>query len=97
MRTLLLATLTLPLLVACGGGISGEYGTRDDGEWETVMTFEDDHVDVEMPFAGAVRGTYKVEDGKVAVTMNNQTMVWPIDDKGCIDAGLMFGTVCKKP
>lgn len=97
MRNTLLLSLCLSLLVACGGGVSGEYGTGEGDNWTTVFTFKGGEVDVEMPFGGAVRGTYKHEDDKVAITLNGQTMIFPIDDKGCIKAGLMFGTVCKKP
>lgn len=96
MRTLVLASLALPFLVACGGGVSGEYGSGEGDQWSPVFTFKGDEVDVAMPVGGTIRGTYEVKDGKVAITMGGQTQVFPILEDGCIDGGLFFGKACKK-
>lgn len=91
-RASLLLALTLS---ACGGGLSGEYGERIGGEWETTFVFKGKQV--EAHFMGqTAAGSYDVKDGKVYIEMDGDTQVFQIDDKGCIEGGLLFGTVCKR-
>lgn len=96
MRRKAAAVLVVFALSACGSGLSGEYGrVNDGGEWEGVMTFKDDQVEIDWGIAEMV-GSYEAGDGKVYITMNGVTMAYPIDKKGCIDGGMMYGTICKK-
>lgn len=91
-RASLLLALTLS---ACGGGLSGEYGEAIGGEWETTFLFNDDQVEAHFMGQTAV-GSYDVKDGKVYITMDGDTTVFPIDNNGCIEGGFVFGTVCKR-
>lgn len=97
MKALFAASL-LALLSACGG-LSGEYGSTDmRGEWEPVMTFRGG--DVEIDFMGSLMvGKYEVKDGKVYISNDKtgQTQAFRMDDKGCIDGGMVFGALCRKP
>lgn len=93
--TLLLSCL---LLAGCrGGGLSGEYGQRNEisGDWNTVYTFKGDRVEIDL--LGNIQvGSFTVEDRKVYITFAGQTQAMRIDDAGCIDGGLLFGRACKK-
>jgi hypothetical protein len=97
-RTAAVCLLVL-LLAACGGGLSGEYGHFVGGTWVPIMTFKGGG-EVELEMMGNVMvGRYEVKDGKVYITggKGGQTQAFRIDDKGCIDGGMLFGTLCKKP
>ncbi len=92
-----LAMAACILVTACGSGVSGEYGSKNEfnGNWDTVFTFKGDRV--EMDLLGATQvGTYKVEDRKVYITIGGQTQALRIDDKGCLDGGVMLGVQCRK-
>ncbi|SBV35350.1 conserved exported hypothetical protein [uncultured Stenotrophomonas sp.] len=90
--------LLVALLTACSGGLSGEYGQEVNGEWDTTMTFKGDgEVEIDMGIAQVV-GKYEVKDGKLRISMSDGTpsQAFVINDKGCIEGGMLFGTLCKK-
>lgn len=103
MRTLLVAALCLPIMAACGqGGLSGEYGNADSGEWRTVLSLDGDAVAVAMPDGTRLRGTVQSSDGKqiVIVLDDGQTVTLQVLADGCLDSGvddgLMLGKICGK-
>ena len=84
---------SLALLAACGNSLSGTYGKKGEVNFEFHSNGKVD-LDVIGPIEEA---TYVVEDGKVKITNGNQgTMVLRIDDKGCLDGGVMMGKLCKQ-
>lgn len=92
---ILLATLTLS---ACGGGgLSGEYGSELNGQWETAMLFRNGTVEVDTLVGPTVAGTYEVRNDRVHITHSGATEVYPIDRDGCIDGGWVYGRLCKRP
>jgi hypothetical protein len=93
------AFVMLFALSACSNGLSGEYGSmNNEGEWEPAMKFfRDGKVEADFFGATTVVGTYELNDGKVYVTMNGATQAYPIGKDGCIDGGMLFGRMCKKP
>lgn len=92
-----LLPLTLSLsLAACGGGLSGEYGTGSGADWETVMNFKGSEVELTQ-FGQTLVGSYELKGDKVYITAKGETKVFGIDDAGCIDGGTFVGLLCKKP
>lgn len=92
------AVVLVSVLAACGNGFAGEYGQSVNGKWETIMTFKGNG-EVELDMMGNVMvGKYEVKDGKVYITGGNggQTQAFRIDEKGCIDGGMLFGTMCRR-
>ena len=89
----LLAAAPLTLLLGCGNSLSGTYGQKGGVSFEFHSNGK-----VELDVIGPVQeATYVVEDGKVKITSGSQgTMVLKIDDKGCLDGGLMMGKLCKQ-
>lgn len=90
--------LLVSLLAACGNGFAGEYGHDVGGQWRTVMTFKGNG-EAELELMGNIMvAKYEVKDGKVYVTggKGGQTQALRIDENGCIDGGMLFGTLCKK-
>lgn len=86
------------LLAACSGGLSGEYGQKINGEWDTTMTFKGGgEVEIDMGITQLV-GKYEVKDGKVRISMADgaPAQAFSIDKNGCIDGGMLFGKLCKK-
>ena len=47
--------------------------------------------------ATTVVGTYELNDGKVYITMNGGTQAYLIGKDHCIDGGMLYGRMCKKP
>ena len=90
---LLLVAAPLALLLGCGNSLSGTYGKKGEVNFEFHSNGKVD-LDVIGPIQEA---TYVVEDGKVKITNGSQgTMVLRIDDKGCLDGGVMMGKLCKQ-
>lgn len=81
------------MLAACSDSLSGTYGKKGEVNFEFRSNGK-----VELDVLGPIQeATYVVEDGKVKITNGNQgTMVLKIDDKGCLDGGIMLGTLCKQ-
>jgi hypothetical protein len=85
-------TAALALLAGCSDSLSGTYGRKGDVNFEFHSNGK-----VDLDVIGPVQeGTYVVEDGKVKITNANSTVVFKIDDKGCLHGGAMFGTLCKQ-
>jgi hypothetical protein len=86
------AAAPLVLLLGCGNNLSGTYGQKGGVNFEFHSNGK-----VELDVIGPVQeATYVVEDGKVKITNGSQgTMVLKIDDKGCLDGGMMMGKLCK--
>jgi hypothetical protein len=124
MRTTAIAILLLLALSACGDDtLSGAYGMtlpepeiingvqHNAGDWVSFMTFsKDGKLKMSEPGGGeSFDGSYKVEKGKVYITLNGETMVVPLDKDGCLDytaeytsyageeAGVGDFRMCKKP
>lgn len=92
------AVLLVSVFAACGNGFAGEYGHSVNGTWETIMTFKGNG-EVELDMMGNIMvGKYEVKDGKVYITggKGGQTQAFRIDEQGCIDGGMLFGTMCRK-
>jgi hypothetical protein len=90
--TLLAASAAL-LLAACGNSLSGTYGKKGEVNFEFHSNGK-----VELDILGPIQeASYVVEDGKVKISNAGQgTMVLKIDDKGCLDGGVMMGKLCKQ-
>jgi len=88
-----LLAIPLVLLSACGNSLSGSYGKKGG----VVFDFHSNGK-VELDVIGPIQeATYVLEDGKVKITNGSHgTMVLRIDDKGCLEGGLLFGTLCKQ-
>ena len=93
-RPAYLTLATLPVfLLGCSKSLSGTYGEKGGVSFEFHSNGKVD-LDVIGP---KQEGTYVVEDGKVKITNGAQgTMVFDIDDKGCLDGGAMMGKLCKQ-
>jgi hypothetical protein len=89
---LALVALCMTLLSACGDGLSGTYGKKGEVNFEFHSNGK-----VELDILGPVQeASYVVEDGKVKISGAQGTMVFRIDDKGCLDGGAMMGKLCKQ-
>jgi hypothetical protein len=88
-----LSAAALASLAACGNSLSGTYGKKGEVSFEFHSNGK-----VELDILGPIQeATYVVEDGKVKITNGSQgTMVLRIDDKGCLDGGVMLGRLCKQ-
>lgn len=90
-----IALLALPLMLiaGCGNSLSGKYGTAKGVSLEFHSNGK-----VELDIIGPIQeANYVVEDGKVKISgvANAGTLVLKIDDKGCLDGGMMLGKLCK--
>lgn len=85
----------LALLAACGNSLSGIYGKPDGMHLEFQSNGK-----VEIAMLGtAQEARYVVEDGKVKISAGDGkagALVLKINDKGCLEGGMMFGTLCKQ-
>jgi len=90
---MVVAAAALASLAACGNSLSGTYGKKGEVSFEFHSNGK-----VELDILGPIQeATYVVEDGKVKITSGSQgTMVLRIDDKGCLDGGVMLGKLCKQ-
>lgn len=87
-----LAALCIALLSACGNGLSGTYGKKGEANLEFHSNGK-----VDLDLLGPVQeASYVVEDGKVKISGAQGTLVLRIDDKGCLDGGVMMGKLCKQ-
>jgi hypothetical protein len=83
----------LVLLAGCGNSLSGKYGDPKGVNLDFHSNGK-----VELDVLGPVQeASYVVEDGKVKISgvANTGTLVLKIDDKGCLDGGVMLGRLCK--
>jgi hypothetical protein len=99
------ALLLTGALAACGsrGGLSGEYGQSDAGQWFTILDFQGGGR-VMLTMIGSEdrhSGTYTTEGDTVVVTAAGETRTLNVDGNGCLDGGpgnsFFSGTVCRKP
>jgi hypothetical protein len=81
---------------ACGdGGMRGIYTSGGEGFFEQLNFTSGEKV--EITFIGTIaEGNYVVEDGKVKITVNNQTQVLLIASNGCLEGGGLLGTYCQQ-
>ncbi|MEO8523624.1 MAG: hypothetical protein ABI460_02780 [Caldimonas sp.] len=92
-RNVMLSAL-LVLLAGCGNSLSGKYGDAKG----VNLNFHSNGK-VELDVLGPVQeASYVVEDGKVKISgvANAGTLILKIDDKGCLDGGMMLGKLCKQ-
>lgn len=93
MRLIGSAWIMAAMLGACGSRLSGQYGSEQDG---ASFSFKSGN-SVEITALGSTRvGTYELKDGKVYITAANDTQAFAFNDKGCIEGGFLFGTLCRK-
>jgi hypothetical protein len=74
----------------------GTYSSKGGG----IVAFEklvlESGKKVEITAMGTTRaGVYEVEGKKVKITVSGDTVVFTIDDKGCLDGGGQLGKYCK--
>ena len=82
------------LLAGCGPSVSGTYSGGDSGFFES-LTFKGDGK-VEVIFLGVTsEGSYEIEDERIRVSVNGQTVIMSVADDGCIEGGGMLGRYCK--
>lgn len=99
------AFLLAGTLSACGspGGLSGEYGQTETGQWFTILDFKGgDQVTLTMIGSEDRHGgTHTREGDNVVVTAAGETRTLRIDENGCLDGGpgnsFFSGVICKKP
>jgi len=95
-RSAVLATAAL--LVACSGGVSGEY--TDDSGMFTYNFKSGGKVEITTNVFGTSQVQemdYEFEDGKVKLgPENGPKQILPLDDDGCLDAGGLQGKLCRK-
>ena len=93
MRITRMSWLAAVALLGCGG-VGGTYTPPGGEGFFQQLHFDDGKV--EITFIGMTKeGTYVEEDDKVKVTVGNETMVFKIDDDGCLDGGGMLRRYCK--
>jgi hypothetical protein len=88
-------------LAGCGSRLSGTY--LPSGKPPSVIGFvyekfefgSGETVDIVIMDVTR-RGTYKIDGKKVAMTLNGESLVMVMDDKGCLDGGELIGKYCKK-
>ena len=99
------ALLLAAALSACGGqgGLSGEYGQSDAGQWFTLLDFRGGD-QVTLTMIGSEdrhMGTYAREGDSVILTVAGETRTLRLDGNGCLDGGpgnsFYSGVICKKP
>ena len=81
-------------LIGCGNSLSGTYGKKGGVSLEFHSNGK-----VELDVIGPIQeANYVVEDGKVKISgvAGAGTLVLKIDDKGCLDGGMMLGKLCKQ-
>ncbi len=93
-----LATMIMAaaFLTACGSSVAGTYSSKGGG----IIAFEKlalkSGKKVEITAMGTTRaGVYEVEGKNVKITVSGDTVVFIIDDKGCLDGGRQLGKYCK--
>ena len=91
---LVTTTLLAAFLASCDAKVDGTYSGKDTGFFEQ-LTFTSKGT-VEITFMGMTKeGTYVVEDKRVKITTGGDTLIFTIDDKGCIEGGGLLGKYCK--
>jgi hypothetical protein len=91
--TIALIAAAVALLTGCSNSLDGTYGKKG----EVTMEFHSNGK-VELDVIGPIQeASYVVEDGKVKITNGAAgTLVLKLDDKGCLDGGMMLGKLCKQ-
>jgi hypothetical protein len=93
-RIVLLGVIVLSL-TGCGEKFRGAYLPAVRGSAYDKLEFASgDSVDITWGPA-VIRATYKIDGKKFVLTANGQTAVFQIDDRGCINGGLLAGKYCK--
>lgn len=93
-----LATMIMAaaFLTACGSGVDGSYLSKGGGMIAFEKLLLKSGEKVEITAMGTTKaGTYEVEGKKVKITVSGDTIVFAIDDKGCLDGGRQVGKYCK--
>lgn len=103
-RPILYVALAGLALAGCGQKLSGAYvaagpsaaGASPMGNPYEKIEFGSGET-VDLTLMGMVhRGTYKIDGKTVAMTIDAQSIVFTMDDKGCLDGGQLIGKYCKK-
>jgi hypothetical protein len=99
MKKIVVAVSICLALAACGSSLSGTYlpqgGGMGNGLVMEKMVFgSGDSVTLTM-MQQNVRVQYKVDGKQLLLTLNGQSLVFDIDNKGCLDGGGLYGKFCK--
>ena len=92
-----LAAAILTGAASAHGQVRGTYlCAAEDGPPQPCLTFKlGGKVAINGGLVGTVEASYAVEGRRVKITQAGVTFVYPIDARGCIDGGMMFGWACK--
>ena len=91
------------LAVRGEGGLSGEYGQTEAGDWFTILEFTGgDQVTLTMIGSeDRFDGSFIRDGDSLAVTAAGETRTLRIDGAGCLDGGpgnsFFSGVICPKP
>ena len=88
-----LSFLLCPILVlfciACGNALEGKVYTDKTGI--VKLEFKDDGIAHIVTMGTTMESPYKVEDGKVSLTISNQTVILSLEDDGALVGFPMAG------
>lgn len=89
-RAALLVGLAAFALAGCGRSISGTYLPANGGmsPYQKLEFESGDTVDLATIVGVTMRGTYKIDGKKVIVTIAGASLVFTMDDAGCLDGGM---------
>lgn len=99
----LVLSLALCVLCACGTTLSGTYKTADVFGSYTAVTFSGSKITIKAFLAGnevsSAEGKYKIEDGSITITLNegeesdlSGSLAFAKNDDGSIKIGLLTFT-----
>jgi hypothetical protein len=100
MKRFSVVVLAFFALAACGKSLSGTYTPKAGSGLGAGLVMEKMNFisgdTVELTMMGQTgRASYKIDGDSLLVTVQGQQQVFKILSDGCIDAGAVFGKLCK--
>jgi hypothetical protein len=97
-RPILLVVLAGFALTGCGRSVSGTYVYAGNGmgSYQKLEFESGDTVDLTPGLGPTMQGTYKVDSKKVVVNIAVMSIVFTVDDSGCLDGGGFTGKYCRQ-